>query len=516
MLLRCCAPAALLQSLRVRAAARSALRPLCCSRTAEAGEDAGRVASRVVGGSAGGELIDTQPVRGTRDFPPEELRLRNWLFGHFREARWRARRLRRPHAAQVSLLYGFEEWDAPVVESEALYTRKGGEEITGQARAECQGLCSLSPARAQLYSFQDKSERRLSLRPELTPSLARLLLGRCKGTPLPAKWFAVGQCWRYERMTRGRRREHYQWNMDVVGVAGVAAEAELLAAITSFFSRVGLCAADVGVRVSSRKLLSALLSRAGVPEAAFAPVCVAVDKLEKSSRESVLGELEALGLPQPAAQQLLDALQLRSLDQLAALLGEEAEAVRDLRALWALANAYGYQDWLVFDATTVRGLSYYTGVVFEAFDRAGSLRAICGGGRYDRLLSAYGGEDLPCAGFGFGDAVIVELLAERGLLPDPGRLRAPCDVLAPLDEGARGAAAALAAALRAAGRRCDLLLEPPRKAKTLAKRAAALGGERLLLLGGEVAPGSVRVKTLASFEETTMTVEALLASATQA
>ena len=184
----------------------------------------------------------------------------------------------------------------------------------------------------------------------------------------------MGQCWRYERMTRGRRREHYQWNMDIVGVEGIAAEAELLAAITTFFARVGLTPADVGIRVSSRKVLAALLAKAGVPEGSFAAVCVCVDKLEKVPRDQVQADLDALGVPPAVCDALLAAMALKSLDELETLLGSDAEAVRDMRALWGLAQAYGYADWLVFDATVVRGLSYYTGVVFEAFDRAASLR----------------------------------------------------------------------------------------------------------------------------------------------
>ena len=145
------------------------------------------------------KMIDLQPPKGTRDFPPEEMRVRTWLFGHFRD---------------VARSFGFDEFDAPVLESEELYVRKAGEEIT-----------------QQLYNFSDKGDRRVALRPELTPSFARLILQQGKSLALPAKWFAIGQCWRYERMTRGRRREHYQWNMDIVGVEGVEAEAELLSLI---------------------------------------------------------------------------------------------------------------------------------------------------------------------------------------------------------------------------------------------------------------------------------------------
>jgi histidyl-tRNA synthetase len=190
----------------------------------------------------------------------------------------------------------------------------------------------------QLYCFEDKGGRRLALRPELTPSLARIVLSKGKGLALPAKWFGIGQCWRYERMTRGRRREHYQWNMDIVGVAGVAAEAELLAAITTFFSRVGLTSADVGIKVSNRKVLQAVLAQAGVDPASFAPCCVIVDKMEKLPRDAVLAELEALGVSAAACDALTAAMALRTVDELAALLGPEAEAVADLRALWALAE----------------------------------------------------------------------------------------------------------------------------------------------------------------------------------
>ena len=287
------------------------------------------------------QMIDLQPPKGTRDFPPEEMRVRNWLFGHFRE---------------VARAFGFDEFDAPVLETEDLYVRKAGEEIT-----------------QQLYNFEDKGGRRVALRPELTPSFARLILQQGKSLALPAKWFAVGQCWRYERMTRGRRREHYQWNMDIVGVEGVEAEAELLAAITTFFARLGITSDDVGIKVSSRKVLQAVLARYDVPEESFAPVCVVVDKIEKLPREKVVEELAALGVDEGAIDGILAAMELRSVDALEALLGEDSDAVSDLKTLFSHAEAYGYADWLVFDASVVRGLSYYTGVVFEGFDRAGSF-----------------------------------------------------------------------------------------------------------------------------------------------
>lgn len=193
--------------------------------------------------------LETNPPKGTRDFYPEDMRLRTWLFDQWRD---------------VAKTYGFSEYDAPVLESESLYTRKAGEEVT-----------------QQLYNFVDKGDRAVSLRPEMTPSLARMVMAKKGGLTLPLKWFSIPQCWRYERMTRGRRREHFQWNMDVWGVAGVEAEAELLSAMVTFFQNIGLTSDDVGIKVNSRMVIGEVLTELGIPEEKFAATCVLVDKLEK-------------------------------------------------------------------------------------------------------------------------------------------------------------------------------------------------------------------------------------------
>ena len=427
--------------------------------------------SSAVSVAPAGSAVDLKPPRGTRDFPPEEMRARNWLFGAFHE---------------VARSFGFEEWDAPVLESEELYVRKAGEEIT-----------------SQLFNFEDKGGRRVSLRPELTPSLTRIALAKGASLPLPAKWYAVGQCWRYERTTRGRRREHYQWNMDVIGAAGVSAEAELLAAIAALFTKLGLSAEDVGIKVSSRKLLQGVAAKYGVEDDLFAPVCIAVDKLDKIGAEKVSEELAELGVATDAAEGILRALAMRSLDDLAEELGEESEVVVELRELWALCEGYGIADWLVFDASVVRGLAYYTGTVFEAFDRAGELRAICGGGRYDTLLQTMAGgrEDRsqPMVGFGFGDAVIMELLSDKGLLPEAASTAD--DVIAVMDAELRPQALGVAARLRAKGRRVDVVLDK-RKFKWIIRQAERVGAQRLLLVGQtEWDEGKVRVKNLAEREE---------------
>lgn len=418
-------------------------------------------------------IMNLSPPRGTRDFFPEDLRQRNWLFGHFRE---------------VARQFSFEEYDAPVVESEELYVRKAGEEIV-----------------EQLYTFTDKSDRRLALRPEMTPSLARLVLQRGGSLALPLKWFSIPQCWRYERMTRGRRREHYQWNMDILGVDDVAAEAEILAAITTLMSRLGLGAEDVEIRISSRKILQAVAADAGISPDQFGPLCILIDKLEKVPREEVETEAAALGIDPDIVGRVVDVAALGTLDEVAAVVDDGCSGISELRRLFDLAAQYGFADWLRFDASLVRGLAYYTGVVFEAFGRDVNLRAICGGGRYDRLLSTFGGKDLPACGFGFGDAVIVELLGEKGLLPEfPPAVD---DVVFPFNPELRPAAMEVAARLRRRGRCVDLILED-RKMKWAFRHADAVGADRLVLLApDEWSRGLVRIRDLHSGEERDVSVD---------
>ncbi|XP_011075423.1 histidine--tRNA ligase, chloroplastic/mitochondrial isoform X1 [Sesamum indicum] len=421
------------------------------------------------------QKIDVNPPKGTRDFPPEEMRLRNWLFQNFRE---------------VSQLFGFEEVDFPVLESEALFIRKAGEEI-----------------RDQLYCFEDRGNRRVALRPELTPSLARLVIQKGKSVSLPIKWFAIGQCWRYERMTRGRRREHYQWNMDIIGVPNVTAEAELISSIITFFKRIGITSSDVGFKVSSRKVLQEVLRRYSIPESLFGRVCVIIDKLEKIPIDDIKKELKSVELSEDAVEELLQILSVKSLTKLEEKLGSSVEALADLKQLFLLAEKYGYSDWIQFDASIVRGLAYYTGIVFEGFDREGKLRAICGGGRYDRLLSTFGGDDIPACGFGFGDAVIVELLKERGLMPElsPQVQNIVCS----LDQDLQSEASSVAARLREKGQSVDLVLES-KPLKWVFKRAARINAQRLIIVGStEWQKGMVSVKILSSGEQYEIKIDEL-------
>ena len=420
--------------------------------------------------------LDTNPPKGTRDFFPEDMRLRNWLFDQWRD---------------VAKVYGFSEYDAPVLESEALYTRKAGEEVT-----------------QQLYNFVDKGDRAVSLRPEMTPSLARMVMSKKGGLPLPLKWFSIPQCWRYERMTRGRRREHFQWNMDIWGVAGEEADAELLSAMVTFFKKVGLTSEDVGIKVNSRLVIGEILTELGIPEEKFAATCVLVDKLEKVPLDAIQGDLEELGLDRAVIEKLTGVLTVNSVDAIQEILGEESQAVQQISKLIKLCEAYGIDDWIIFDASVVRGLAYYTGVVFEAFDRKGVLRAIAGGGRYDKLLETFGGEPTPAAGFGFGDAVIVELLKDRDILPSFDSVGIDTVVFA-MNEDLYPAALSIANKLREAGQKVDLVLEQ-KKTKWVFKHADRIGAKYCAIVGSkEFEKGEVAIKDLSVGEQENISVDRL-------
>lgn len=422
--------------------------------------------------------IRTEPPRGTRDFPPEEYAVHSWLLQHMRA---------------VAHQFGYEEWAAPVVEHEELYTRKQGEEIV-----------------SQLYAFEDKAGRRLALRPELTPSLARLVLQKGNSLPLPAKWFSIGQCWRYERMTRGRRREHYQWNMDVIGCASIDAEAELVASITTFLRRVGLTPADVGVRISSRKALAEVLHARGVPSERFGEVAIAVDKVDRCTEEEAQQELQSLALPDGTVTAILSATKARSVQELEQVLGASSEAVAELNEVLQALDAYGASDWVEVDISVVRGLAYYTGIVFEGFDRQGQFRALFGGGRYDKLLSTLGGsgtEDQPAVGFGFGDAVILELLQQKQLVP--AAFQTASDLVVPLEDELKHYAARAATLLRQRGRSVDLVLQAKRL-KWAFKRAERSNAERVVFIGKqEYDRGVVAIKHLASGEQVDVSLSEL-------
>lgn len=413
-----------------------------------------------------------QAPRGTRDFYPDDMRRRTWLFRHFRE---------------TAAAFGFEEVDAPMVEHLDLFKRKAGEEIVDQ-----------------LYHFE-LHDRELALRAEMTPSIARMVIARQGAMRFPIRWFTVTQNWRYERMTRGRKREHYQWNMDIWGEPGVEAEAELLSAMLTLIDGLGLARGKVKIRLNSRALLEESL-REGVlahrPEV-FEALCVVIDKIDKIGPDSVTEQLcdpeGAIALSSDEAQRVIEILGARSLDEAAKYAAPNSPAIAELRKLYDLLEAYGIADQVPFDASVVRGLAYYTGVVFEAFDAGGTLRAIAGGGRYDRLAETLGGKPVPAVGFGFGDVVIGELLQDEGLWPT--LMPDVQDIVYAFGPAEKPAAIRVADRLRKEGRRVELSLGKV-KLKRLLGDADKAGADRVFLIGeDELARGVVKVRDLGQKEE---------------
>ncbi|MCD6336406.1 MAG: histidine--tRNA ligase [Candidatus Latescibacteria bacterium] len=329
------------------------------------------------------------PPRGLRDFYPEEMRLRNRLFEVWRN---------------VSRRVGFEEYDAPVVETQDLLIRKSGEEIVHQ-----------------IYTFEDKSGRRLALRPEMTPSLARMIVARQKALSFPLKWCCIAQCFRYERMMKGRKREHYQWNLDVVGEESVSAEAEVIAAAIEALRELGLTSSDFQVRIGSRALLGELFAAQKFDMRHFASACLMLDKRGKISDEKIRDLLRAEGLSGEDVETVFSILKLVHLEEAAQILKGKTKALTDLERLFEAMTDYGLREYVTFDLSIIRGLAYYTGIVFEAFDTEKKFRAIFGGGRYDNLLSTLGGPCVPSVGLGFGDVVVQELLAHLGKQPTASR-----------------------------------------------------------------------------------------------
>ncbi len=416
---------------------------------------------------------------GFRDFDPGAMQTRNRIF----EA-WRG----------VSRRYGFLEYDGPPLEPVDLYVRKSGPEIV-----------------EQLYHFTDKGGREVALRPEMTPSLARILAERSKALPKPIRWFSVPQLFRYERQQRGRLREHFQWNADVVGSPDVGADAEVVSLAIDGLRELGLTAEDFVARVSDRRLLTAVLDDLGIPDEKVSAVMAVVDRMEREGREKSERRLvDEVGLSTAMSGRVLGLFDEPGLDTVHAVHGSNP-AVRarleDLGQYRRNLEARGLGDFLRFDLRIVRGLAYYTGIVFELFDRKGELRAICGGGRYDRLLELVGGEPLPAVGFGMGDVVLGELLKDRGLVGEAST--APDLFIVYVSEAERSLALEIAAAQRRAGRSVMYALGND-SVKRQFKTAGALGAGRVLVLGPEeIQRGAAKLRDMGVGEEREVPLDTL-------
>jgi histidyl-tRNA synthetase len=416
---------------------------------------------------------------GFRDFYPEDLALRNHIFGT-----WRA----------VASRYGFVEYDGPPLESLELYTQKSGQELV-----------------QQLYAFRDKGDREVALRPEMTPTLARMVGARAQALKKPIRWFSIPQLFRYERQQRGRLREHFQLNMDIIGEPGPLGDAELIAAAIDILRAFGLGPGDVRARVSDRRVLSALLLGRGLTETQLPAAFAAIDRSERVPRETLELGLRDSGLGAGESGAVFDIVGLKGMDAVTdALRGVEGgeEAGEPLREAYAALGSIGLGEFVEVDLTIVRGLAYYTGIVFELFDRGKSLRAICGGGRYDGLLKALAGVDLPALGFGMGDVVLGELLKERGSASEAS---AKLDAFLVTVSGEDVAPVLrLAHDLRDRGVAVEYALRHQAIRKQL-ELAVARGAPRAVIIGPEErATGNAVVRDLQAGTETKVSLSALL------
>jgi histidyl-tRNA synthetase len=407
---------------------------------------------------------------GFRDFYPTELAERSFIF-----ATWR----------DVARRFGFVEYDGPPLEPLELYTRKSGEEIVGQ-----------------LYAFADKGGREVALRPEMTPTLARMVGARASAMRKPIRWFSIPQLFRYERQQRGRLREHFQLNMDIIGEPHETADAELLAAAIAIMRAFGFGPGDVVARVSDRRLLEQVLAAIGVTPEQRPAVYAAIDKLGRDPLEVLERRLGEAGLGAETRAKLFEiARPVTDLDALERWCAAHGcvGALEALRRYLNYLDALGVSEWVRVDLSIVRGLAYYTGIVFELFDAQGELRAICGGGRYDQLLGALGGADLPAVGFGMGDVVLGELLRARGLFPD-----APRGVdtwVAVADDTPVTEAMRLAARLRERGRSVEYALGGQKLARQLKAASAAGAREAVILTADGLARGEAVVRRLHDGDE---------------
>ncbi len=436
--------------------------------------------------------MSTGALPGFRDFYPQEFAERAALARSWRD---------------VARRYGFTEYDGPPLEPTELYTKKSGEEIVGQ-----------------LYAFTDKGGRAVALRPEMTPTFARMVAARANALPKPVRWFSIPQLFRYERQQRGRLREHFQLNVDIVGEAGVRADAELVCCALDVMRSLGLTSEDVVARFSDRRVLNLILLNHRVPRAAFPAVYAVLDKFNRQPRDVSAEKLAAAGLTAAQTNALF-----ADVDRVASTGGgislATGDAAEDRTGAEVLAAIDQYRthigalmgaparDWVQWDLTIVRGLAYYTGIVFEIFDRRGQLRAVCGGGRYDGLLASAGGPDLPGLGFGMGDVVLTELLRDRGLLK-PELARLDYWVAADADDPDSSlAVASIAGHLRRAGRSVEYAFRWSSLARQL-KAASSVRARRAIIVKQDaVATGVVTVKDLDTGDEETVRLDSWVAQA---
>ncbi len=404
-----------------------------------------------------------QSLKGTRDFYPEEMAIRTFLYNT---------------ARSVSESFGYQEYDAPFLESIDLYAAKSGEELVDK----------------QSFVFPDRSGDLITLRPELTPSLARMVAQRQRQLVFPLRWWSWGPFWRYERPQKGRYREFFQWNIDLIGVDTPQADAEMVAIAARFLKGCGLSPTQVSILVNNRQLMDSQLQALDIPAEQKKAVFRLIDRRDKLSAANWQAYAEEIGLSLTQLTSLETILSNQNLWKLSSNLEEFFESLGDL----------GVKDYVHYAPYIIRGLDYYTGTVFETWDNDGEFRAVLGGGRYDNLVADVGGEPLPATGFAMGDAVMSLVLKKFGCLP-PGLDASPAAILVTVfDESSIQASMRFANQLRQAGLNVAYYPEAAKLGKQF-KYAERMGIRLVAILGpDEQANQAVALKDLRSGNQITI------------
>jgi len=433
------------------------------------------------------------PVKGTRDFYPSDMARRNWIIDGWKK---------------VSVRNGFEEYDGPIFEYLKMFQIKSGDEIV-----------------EQLFSFKDRGGRDLALRPEITPTLARMVNQQINSLPKPIKWFSVPRLFRAERPQKGRLREFFQWNIDIIGVDDVLADAEVIFCAVDYLREVRLTPDDVVVKISSRKLLAAILKKIGIAEESLDSLYPVLDKKDKLPPETFRKMLEEQVPSTEMAANIQAFMEVKKVSEIRRVVeyehsGEIDQAVNEQAMLIHHLNQMGVSKYCQFDPSIVRGLAYYTGIVYEIYDRTSELRAIGGGGRYDNLLRDFGGPEVPATGFGIGDCVLGILLQEKGLFKPELQVLdyfVACvqnvtfddekgTVLStPEDEAVK-----LTAKLRSLGLRADFSYKPNNLGKQL-KEASSRNAKKCIIIGEEYKNNQLAIKDMATGEQELVNYESFFA-----
>ncbi len=424
-----------------------------------------------------------QPVKGTRDFYPPQMAVRNWIIDGWK---------------RVSVRNGFEEYDGPIFEYLDMYQIKSGEEIV-----------------EQLFSFEDRGGRKLAIRPEITPTLARMVNQQINSLPRPIKWFSVPRLCRAERPQKGRLREFFQWNIDIIGVDDVLADAEVIFTTVDYLRQVGLTPADIQAKISSRELLGLFLRGLGIAAERLDSIYPVLDKKAKLPAETFEKMLVDEVPDRKTAVAILDFMSVGSIPDVEMLIRAESDEFRawlKLKSVLEYLKWMGVGDFCKYDPSIVRGLAYYTGIVFEVHDIVGELRAICGGGRYDNLLKDFGGSRMTATGMGMGDCVLEILLKEKGLVDERVAERRVEYFVAYADHTFGSHVYRIAARLRSKGVTANFSYKPQGGLSKQLKEASAQEAKKCIIVGQEFLNNKqLVIKDMSSGEQELVDYEEFLA-----